>query len=213
MWRSTSAALRAQLAGGRLADADQRDEPAPRAATSYLRRPDLGRAWSPTTQRRLLAGRTRRASIWPSCVGDGLSALAVQRHAPPLLAALRSALRRHGSTLGAVGHRDAGARRAGDEIGARCRPRVVLMLIGERPGLSSPDSLGVYLTHAPRAGRNDAERNCITNIRPDGLAPAAAAERIAWLMREALRRGTSGVALKDDSATALLTSSPSRSAP
>ena len=93
-----------------------------------------------------------------------------------------------------------GARVAlGDEVGALLRARAVAVLIGERPGLSSPDSLGVYLTYQPKVGRTDAERNCISNIRPEGLGYAEAARKLNWLARAALARGVTGVALKDDS--------------
>jgi ethanolamine ammonia-lyase small subunit len=177
---------------------------ASRAASreEYLRRPDLGRRLAPADAMRLndlAAGDLDLVIV----MGDGLSALAVQRHAPPLLAALRAAF---GDTLALAPLVIATQARVAlaDEIGALLQARVALILLGERPGLSSPDSLGAYLTHAPAIGRADAERNCVSNIRPEGLPPARAAQRIAWLVREALRRRISGVALKDDSATELL---------
>jgi len=92
----------------------------------------------------------------------------------------------------------------GDAIGERLGAKLVVVMIGERPGLSSPDSLGLYVTHAPRAGRTDAERNCISNVRPEGLGYAAAAAKLDWLVAESLRRGLSGVSLKDESGVTYL---------
>jgi ethanolamine ammonia-lyase small subunit len=87
----------------------------------------------------------------------------------------------------------------GDEIGERMKAKLVVVMIGERPGLTSPDSLGVYLTYNPRVGRTDAERNCISNIRPQGLNYAEAARRLDWLASAALARGLTGIGLKDGS--------------
>jgi ethanolamine ammonia-lyase small subunit len=131
-------------------------------------------------------------------IADGLSAIAAQRHALPLLAELRArAPERWGDAPAVIALQ---ARVAlGDAVGAALGARLVAVLIGERPGLSSPDSLGVYLTSDPRPGRTDAERNCVSNIRPEGLPYAEAARRIDWLAREALTRGGTGVALKDES--------------
>jgi ethanolamine ammonia-lyase small subunit len=165
---------------------------APDRAT-YLRRPDLGR--------RLAEGQTLPPGPCDLLlvVGDGLSAAAVETHAAPLIAALPADLR-----VGPVVLARQARVALGDEIGERMGARMVAVLIGERPGLSSPDSLGVYLTYAPRLGRTDAERNCISNIRPGGLDYATGAARLAWLVREALKRRLTGVELKDQSDLALL---------
>jgi ethanolamine ammonia-lyase small subunit len=154
---------------------------------SYLRRPDLGRRLHPDI----------RLEPQPGCIAvviaDGLSATAAQRHAADLVAALDLA----GPLLIATQARVA----LGDDIGAALQAEAVLMLIGERPGLSSPDSLGAYLTWQPRRGRNDSERNCVSNIRPEGLAIPAAAAKLRWLIGEMRRLRLSGVALKDEANT------------
>lgn len=194
------ATLRAQLQaqGWQVAQARSRAED----RASYLRRPDLGRQLHPADAQRLQeSGATGDICI---VLGDGLSSLAVARHAAPFLAALRQhfpADTRYTPLTIATQARVA----LGDEVGEIFRARVLVMLIGERPGLSAPDSLGLYLTYAPQRGRTDAERNCISNVRPEGLAYDAAAFKLAWLMREATRRGLSGVALKDESDDAVLT--------
>jgi ethanolamine ammonia-lyase small subunit len=165
--------------------------------TTYLRRPDLGRQLDAGDAERLRAAASPPADLC-IVVGDGLSSLAVARHAVPLLAALRAHLPA-GLALTPVVVATQARVALADEIGEAFGARLSVMLIGERPGLSSPDSLGIYITHAPRRGRHDAERNCISNVRPEGLAYAAAAFKLGWLVREALRRGLTGVALKDDS--------------
>jgi ethanolamine ammonia-lyase small subunit len=169
---------------------------------AYLRRPDWGRRLddaSAAALQALSAGPVDLCIV----VADGLSAEAAQRHAPGVLQALRMAL--DGAlTLAPVVVALQSRVALADEVGALMQARVVLILLGERPGLSSPDSLGAYLTFAPRVGCTDAQRNCISNIRPAGLAPDKAAHRLAWLLRQALQRRLSGVALKDDSETALI---------
>jgi ethanolamine ammonia-lyase small subunit len=179
-----------------------------RAATreAYLKRPDWGRRLDEASSQ-VLQPSSGGAFDLAIVVADGLSAQAAMRHAPPLLHALRAELAgmlRLAPLVIASQARVA----LGDEVGALLQVRAVLILLGERPGLSSPDSLGAYLTHAPQVGCNDAQRNCISNIRPEGLSSDVAARRIAWLLREALRRRISGVALKDDSETALLSTAP-----
>lgn len=171
-----------------------------RAATraDYLRRPDLGRRLDEASAAALQAAAAGAPPDLAIVVADGLSALAAERHAPALLRALRASL--DGTLVLAPLVIATQARVAlGDEVGALLGARLVLILLGERPGLSAPDSLGAYLSHGPRIGLADAQRNCVSNVRPEGLAIDDAARRIAWLAREALRRQVTGIALKDDS--------------
>jgi ethanolamine ammonia-lyase small subunit len=167
---------------------------------TYLRRPDLGRRLSPDSRARL-DGRPRSDVDVQVVVADGLSSTAVHAHAAPLLSALAPRFRAQGWRPGPVVLAHQARVALGDEIGERLGARFVILLVGERPGLSAADSLGAYLTYAPRIGRTDAERNCISNIRPAGLGYQDAAIKIAWHVGESLRRGYSGIALKDDSAS------------
>jgi ethanolamine ammonia-lyase small subunit len=173
---------------------------APDRAT-YLARPDLGRRLDLASAAALAPPPGAPPEVVVALL-DGLSALAVQRHALPLLRALarRSPARWSGVPL-VIGLQ--GRVALGDEIGERLGARLVVVLLGERPGLSSPDSLGAYLTFGPRVGKSDAERNCLSNIRPEGLPPEAAALRLDWLVAAAIHRGLSGLSLKDESPAAL----------
>lgn len=163
----------------------------------YLRRPDLGRRLDDASRDRLLRIRADAPVDAVFVVADGLSAFAASRHAVPLLCAVRPLL--PGWSWGPVIVAEQSRVALGDEIGECLGARLVAMLIGERPGLSSPDSLGVYLTWSPHVGCVDAQRNCISNIRPEGLPVEAAAHKLALLAQGAKRLGASGIALKDDS--------------
>lgn len=131
-------------------------------------------------------------------VADGLSALAVQRHTLPFLERLEEQALAEGWSLSPVVLVEQGRVAVADEIGELLRAKMSVILIGERPGLSSPDSLGLYFTWAPRVGLTDAYRNCISNVRLEGLSYGMAAHRLLYLMREACRRQLSGVNLKDE---------------
>lgn len=164
---------------------------------TYLLRPDLGRKLDDDSICRLQDNSHKECDV-VLVVGDGLSSLAVIHHAQSVLEALRAAFPAHwvvGSVVVATQARVA----LSDHIGELLHARLVVMLIGERPGLTSPDSLGIYITFAPRVGRQDAERNCISNVRPEGLRYPDAARKTCWLVSEALRLKVSGVALKDES--------------
>ncbi|MBP5998685.1 MAG: ethanolamine ammonia-lyase subunit EutC [Azonexus sp.] len=163
--------------------------------TTYLQRPYLGRRLDAAGVAAL--GERPGPCELAIVIADGLSATAVQAHVIPLLQALLPLL--DGLRMAPLVIAEQGRVALGDEIGALMGARLVLILLGERPGLSAPDSLGAYLTFAPQVGRLDAERNCVSNIRDGGLPPEAAARKLAWLVRAALACRLTGVSLKDDS--------------
>jgi len=176
--------------------------------TTYLRRPDLGRQLDAESRTRLCGAAKTTAPDIVFVVSDGLSARAVMRHAAPVLSACLERLpeQAHAPIVLVEQARVA----IGDEIGDILGAKLCLVLIGERPGLSVADSLGLYLTWAPRPGVQDSARNCISNIHADGLSPAQAADQAAWLIREATRRGLTGVELKAASPKDLLEDRSSR---
>ena len=166
---------------------------------TYLQRPDLGRRLDEASRARLQQ-RTAAPVDLAFVVGDGLSALAIHQNAVPLIAATLARLQADATpwTLGPVAIVEQARVAVGDETGAGLHARCVVVLIGERPGLSSPDSMGLYLTWAPQPGLTDASRNCISNVRPAGLAIEAAAAKLVHLLAAARTGQISGVGLKDD---------------
>jgi ethanolamine ammonia-lyase small subunit len=169
---------------------------------AYLKRPDLGRQLAPDSVRTLQAWLAENGEAQCDIalvIADGLSSVATARHALPLIDALLPLLgeQRMGPVVIAREARVALADPIGEMLGAA----IVVVLIGERPGLSATDSLGVYLTWHPHIGCSDAERNCISNIRPGGLGYVAAARKLHYLMAEASRIGATGITLKDHSDT------------
>lgn len=167
---------------------------------TYLKRPDLGRRLDAASARQLrdFAQAHPGGVDLAVVVADGLSALAVHRHTLPFLARMEELARLEGWSLSPVVLVEQARVAIADEIGELLGARMVVILIGERPGLSSPDSLGLYFTYAPRVGLTDAYRNCISNVRLEGLSYGMAAHRLLYLMREACHRKLSGVNLKDE---------------
>ncbi len=167
---------------------------------SYLQRPDLGRKLSAESAQTL----RDHAQANPGgvdlaiVIADGLSALAVHRHSLPFLQRLEEQAAADNWSLSPVILVEQGRVAVADEVGELLGAKMVVILIGERPGLSSPDSLGLYFTYAPKVGLTDAYRNCISNVRLEGLSYGMAAHRLLYLMREACRRQLSGVNLKDE---------------
>jgi ethanolamine ammonia-lyase small subunit len=185
----------------------------------YLQRPDLGRRLDDASRQALQQRTPAHAQATPSqpaaaqsapapggydlaiVIADGLSALAIEQNAMPFLKILMARLADDGWSLAPPAIVEQGRVAVGDEVGELLGARAVVMLIGERPGLSSPDSMGLYLTWAPKAGLTDASRNCISNVRPAGLTYDDAAFKLHYLLSEARKRQLSGVALKDETAT------------
>ena len=217
----TAAMLDFQFAHARAQEAVREELDAPRLAAAidtpaivvesaapdrdvFLRRPDLGRRLAAHSQ---LPARGDHDHDLVIVLADGLSAGAVHAHAPDTARALVQAL--DGWRLAPMVIVRQGRVAIGDEIGARLGARAVVVLIGERPGLSAADSLSAYLTWAPRPGRLDSERNCVSNIRPAGLPPSAAARKLAWLLTEARRLNFTGIDLKDREGDDALDSGPS----
>lgn len=168
-----------------------------RDRSEYLLRPDKGRRLSAASAARIQARHDPRIDL-AVVIGDGLSAHGIQAHSASLLGELRKALSPELRLGPLVLVRQARVA-VGDDVGAILGAGMVAMIIGERPGLNASDSIGVYLTFAPRPGCTDAQRNCISNIRPGGQSFDVAARRIAWLITEGRRLGQTGIALKDQS--------------
>lgn len=167
---------------------------------TYLLRPDWGRRLSASSLAALQAHKAMPCDVL-CVIGDGLSATAVEHYAVPLLQILLPLLQAQGLGIGPVVLAEQARVALADPVAQLLQARLVLMLIGERPGLSSSDSMGAYLTWAPQADTPDAARNCVSNIRDAGLSPAAAAYKLLWLIQQAFARQLTGVALKDESST------------
>jgi ethanolamine ammonia-lyase small subunit len=167
---------------------------APDRAT-YLRRPGLGRTLHADSRSLLGAMRGEFDAVF--VVADGLSALAIHRHTAPMLEAVRSRIDPAEWNFAPIVIVEQARVAVGDEIGSLLGASLAIVMIGERPGLSAPDSLGIYLTWNPAPGCTDAARNCISNVRPEGLSYAVAAGKLVYLMRESRHRKLSGVQLRE----------------
>jgi ethanolamine ammonia-lyase small subunit len=181
---------------------------APDRAT-YLQRPDLGRRLD-NASRELLHSQdaVHLGRDVAFVIADGLSALAIHQNAAPLIAQVLAQLRADTENPWSIAPLCVvrqGRVAVGDDAGGALGAKAVVVLIGERPGLSSPDSLGVYISWNPHVGLNDAQRNCISNVRPEGLAIAAAADKLVYLLGRARTLQLTGIGLKDDADGALLT--------
>lgn len=163
----------------------------------YLQRPDLGRQLNEDSRQHLADTQPFGCTL-SIVLADGLSATAVNRHAPAVVAGLVATAQQLGWSLGPLAVVQQGRVAVADEVAHALRAEMVVLLIGERPGLSSPDSLGAYLTYGPRPGLTDESRNCISNIRPEGLNTDGAIQKIVYLLSQFRIRKLSGVQVKDE---------------
>ncbi len=166
--------------------------------TSYLQRPDLGRMLSLDSVARLQNHPKREDYDVALVVADGLSSAAIAQNLAPMLSQFVPLLLDRGISIAPVCLVEQARVAVGDEVAQLLNARVVIVLIGERPGLKSPNSMGIYLTFEPQTGTTDERRNCISNVRPNGLSYAAASFKLLYLLEEAIRRKISGVDLKDE---------------
>lgn len=170
---------------------------------TYLKRPDLGRVLS-ANSRRILSARSAEIAApvdLAIVIADGLSALAIERNAARFLTALLPVLSHQGITLAPICLVQQARVAIGDEIGEVLGAKMVAILIGERPGLSSPDSMGIYLSWQPKVGIHDSARNCLSNIRAQGMSDGVAVEKFIYLLTQAMQRKLTGVSLKDETGT------------
>lgn len=169
--------------------------------TEYLQRPDLGRRLDLRSVKQLQAYWQKHPDTVKVAlvIADGLSSMAVQSHAAAMADAVLTRLEKRGLSIAPVSIVSQGRVAVGDEVAELLGAELLILLVGERPGLSSPDSLGIYYTYQPQVGLTDARRNCISNVRPAGMSIEAATEKLVWLIDESMRLQCSGVALKDQS--------------
>jgi ethanolamine ammonia-lyase small subunit len=178
---------------------------------AYLQRPDLGRRLDAASRDALLAHRPHVPHELAIVLADGLSALAIEQNALPFLQTLQEHIVQEGWSVAPIAVVQQGRVAIGDEVGELLGAKAVVVMIGERPGLSSPDSMGLYVTWAPRVGLTDECRNCISNVRPAGMPYSEAAFKLHYLLAEAFRRQLTGVGLKDEApASARLASAGAR---
>lgn len=172
--------------------------------TEYLQRPDFGRRLNEKSVQQLTSYRDAHPQDADVAlvITDGLSSLAVQNHAVAMTEVVLTRLNSQGLNIAPVSIVSQGRVAVGDEIGELFNAKLLILLVGERPGLSSPDSLGIYYTYQPRVGLTDAYRNCISNVRPAGMSIEAATDKLLWLIDESIRLQCSGVDLKDQSVSA-----------